>query len=276
MEVYPKMKTNIFCVSGFLSSLFLVSVNLFADNAGTVRYTDKVIDRPSIMPVGIINFETGVQIKSDKPEDKELARSTNLSIAAQFGIVENVQGEVGYDGMFPFKPTATEHSANTLTLGTKYNYFSFPHISLSAGVKLPMHIHDKGEIVREVKIGLPSVFYNDIMAGSIFSNLLTINMRPNVGLELDFNFWYGLQIYGKLWGMVNSSFATVKMINVDNQAKWETEPFWKKLPADLSLTYVINHYIDVGANFGFGNALKAADTMNFGAQFSIRGGRIFG
>lgn len=276
---------NISLVTGFLGSLCLISLNLFADNAAfdsqadntlTERYSDKVIFRPGIMPVGIINFDSDVTIKSKKHGD-DIARSTNLGIATQFGIVPKVQGEISYSGAYPFKSSDGNRASNSVTLATKYNYLSLPHTSLSAIAKLPMNIWSGDEIVKETTIGLPVVFYNDIMAGSILGDVFTLYMRPTVAAKFDFPFWYGVQIYGNFWAQVNSSFGYVELKNENNQSKgFEGTPFWKELPATLNAIYVINHYFDVMAIFGFNDTLKAKETMKFGLGFSIRGGSIFG
>lgn len=275
------MKTNTSLALVFVSSLCLLSLNLVADNTAigcdgtsnesgalSERYSDKVIDRPSVMPVGIINFDTNV--KSEKFD------AYNLNVASQFGIVSRVQGELNYDLDYrkaQGKPGLT--AEHVISLGTKYNYLSIPHVSFSASASVPFHVRN-GEIVKDMTIGLPVVFYNDVMAGCLLSNLLNLQMRPNVETTFNFPFWYGVQVYGNLWAMAESSFGKIAMKNPNNQAKWETLGFWKELPASLSLTYVINHYVDVGGNFGFGDTFKAKDTMMFGLSFSLRGGKLFG
>ncbi len=259
------MKANISLIKVLLSILGIFSVNLFSEEA---RYSDRMIDRPGIMPVGIINFDNEVVIDN--------LNSTGVNVTGQFGIVENLQGEVSFNGAYPFKSNTEAEKSNIVNLATRYQYLSLPHTSLNVAAKLPMHVVSGGEIVRDVTFGLPTIFYNDIMAGSILANLFTLTMRPNVEAAFNFPFWYGLQVYGKLWAMVHSSFGSVQMNNKNNQAEWTSTPFWKKLPATLAVTYVINHYLDVGATAGFNDVLKAKDTVVFGLNFSVRGGRIFG
>lgn len=279
------MKTNISLVKGLLSSICLFSLNLFADNSAiesqptviesttlTERFSDKVILRPGIMPVGIINFETGYTVK----DIKSGSFSNDFNVTGQFGIVKGLHGDVSYSGSFPSKSSAANPAENVVKLGTKYNYFGIDHVSFSASAKLPMHVMSNGEIVKDLIVGLPVVFYDNLMAGSILGDVFTLTMRPNLAANFNFDFWYGIQAYGNLWAMLESSFGNVQMTNDANQAKWEAVPFWKKLPATLSLTYVFNHYFDVGANFGFSDVLKASETIKFGVNLAVRAGSIFG
>lgn len=166
-------------------------------------------------------------------------------------------------------------------MGLKYNYLSVPHISASATLSAPLHIADSNsEILRSVSIGVPIVFYNSLMAGGILNNLLTINMRPDVAAKLDFEWWYGIQAYDKLWLDLTSSFGTVVLKNQKNIGGFESKPFWEKFPITLGATYAVNHYFDLGANVGFEDIFedirKAKNTFKFGLTFTTRAGRLFG
>ncbi len=249
--------------------LFAVFSSLSLSAEEEARYPLEAISRPSVMPTGIIAIDTGAKLSGLK--------TTSWDIGTKFGIVNKLEGQVGYDGVTFNDPEAKSTTAftRTMNLGLKYNYGSIKHVSASVSAKTPLHIFD-GEIVRSVTFGLPTVFYNDVMAGAILGDLFSLTMRPNIEVGFDFGWWYGYQIYGNLWADISSSFGSIEMKNPDNQASWKSSPFWKKLPATLTLLYAINHYFDVNANFGFDNVMKAKETMKFGVGLTIRAGSIFG
>ena len=96
------------------------------------------------------------------------------------------------------------------------------------------------------------------MAGSLFGDLFTMKVRPNVAFDVDFKWWYGYQVYGDFWAQINSSFGKVAMKNPNNQATFENEVFWKVLPVRVTGVYALNNYFDVSANAGFDNVLDKA------------------
>lgn len=257
-----------------ISALTLLSVELFSTNIESetghkARFSTKVIDRPAVIPVGIINVDTNVKYTPIKALD--------LDAATQFGIVKDLEGHFSYAGI-KYNGEKDDHKfwgERVVKLGARYNYFNIPHVSFSAAGSLPVHIFDH-EIIQDFTVGVPVVFYNDIMAGGVLGNLFNLTMRPNIEMELKFPFWFGIQVYGDLWVMVESSFGKLKMENKKNQAKWVNSGFWRELPATLSATYAFNHYFDLGANAGFDNVFKAKDTFSVGLVFTFRAGRLFG
>lgn len=240
-----------------------------AHDSANLRYSLRGIDRPSIMPTGIVSIETAANVKGLK--------TTVWDVNTKFGIINKLEGQFGYDGVTFNDPNAKNAAefSRSLSVGVKYNYFSINHISASASSKLPIYVLD-GEIVRDVNFGLPVVFYNSLMAGSIFGDIFKLTMRPNVEMTFDFSWWYGLQVYGNLWADISSSFGKIEMKNPNNQADWKNTPFWKELPLTLTLLYGINPYLDVTGNFGFENTLNAKETMKFGVGLNFRAGKLFG
>jgi len=239
----------------------------------TERFPIKVIDRPSAMPTGIVQFDVTARAMGVK--------SLNLQASSKFGIADKWQGEVSYDGLdFKFGKDEPEkfHAHRIVNLGTKYNYLGIPHVSFSAAAKLPIHIWDK-EIVQDVTFGLPTVFYNEYVAGGVLSDVLTLTLHKP-GVKFDFPFWFGGQITNNFWVEINSSFGSVSMENKNDTNVWESTGFWKKLPVRLEAIYAFNHYFDLGAHFGFQDVLagekKVVDGMYFGLTFTARAGRLFG
>lgn len=233
------------------------------------RYPTEVIARPSVMPTGIvgINLDTGV----------ENLQTVNFGLRSEFGLVKHLEGRLGWDGL-GIDTKAEDKKLNvkrTVNLGLKYNYLSVPHVSFSAALNVPLHVFD-GEILRDITIGVPVVFYNNIMAGGILGDLFTLTMRKKVATKFDFKWWYGVQVYGNFWAQINSSFGHIKLNNQNNVANFEAKAFWQELPLSLDLIYAFNNYFDLGANAGFGNALDAKNTFNFGLTFTARAGRLFG
>jgi hypothetical protein len=238
----------------------------FAAQGVEVRYPTAAIDRPGIMPVGIISIVLGAQLKHLK--------TLGFGVNTEFGLANKLQGSLGWDG-FSFDIKAKEKEVQVVkavNLGLKYNYFSAPHISLSASIKAPFHVWD-GEILRDLIFGLPTTFYNNIMAVGILSDFFRLTMRPQLAAQLDFNWWYGLQVYGDLWAELSSSFGRVRMVK---GKKVEAVSVWKELPLTLNFIYAFNHHFDMGLNVGFTNAIKAKDTFNIGLNFTTRAGRLFG
>lgn len=268
------MKKSISFLTLLLSYITLFSFTIRADEAelsqafehatpSSERMPAQVISRPSVMPTGIFSVDSNVGMTGLKVID--------WTIGTKFGIVKNWEGQFSYDGLKfnEFK------AASTINLGTKYNYLSVNHISGSFELKLPIHIAGQ-EIVQNVKLGLPTIFYNEYMAGGILHNLLDFTMRPNIELGLDFPWWYGYQVYGNFWAAIDGSFGNIKMNNPNNQARFEMSGFWQKLPLNLEMIYAFNNYVDLIGNFGFNDTFKAKETMKFGLGVSLRGGRIFG
>lgn len=264
------MKKNISKV--LTAVISLLSVNLMAEEATLVeRYPIRNIDRPGIMPVDISQFDTKLGM--------EALKKINLSTGITFGVAKSWQGQVSYSGV-DFNTRATNadevvSAKRTVILGTKYNYFGASHVSMSASASLPIHIWD-GEIVQDITLGLPITFYNNLMAGGIFGDIFKITMRPKTALEINFKFWYGIQICDSLWASVNSSFGKLYMDEKGDKFFTATG-FWNKghLPAELELTYAFNHYFDLTGNFGFENVFTPKETMMFGLTFSARAGRLF-
>jgi len=250
-------------------SLTLSSIG-YSELKAEARYPTEVINRPSVMPTEMvgINLDTGV----------EKLRTVNLGLRTEFGLVENLEGRFGWDGFGIDTKAQGKSKLNikrTVNLGLKYNYLSVPHVSLSATLKVPLHIFD-GEILREVTVGPPVVFYNRTMAGGILNDLFTLTMREHVAARFDFKWWYGVQVYGNLWADINSSFGHIELNNPKNVASVQAKGFWHELPVGLGLVYAFNNYFDLGANAGFDNALDAKNTFNFGLTFTARAGRLFG
>jgi hypothetical protein len=279
------MKDNISLKALLLLAISLFSLNLFAQVSEpevktethilTERYPIRAIERPGVMPTGIIGVDTNVNLTGFK--------TVGISIGSKFGIVNHLEGQFSYDGVKFNKiidETTKKRKAfvpeRTINLGLKYNYLSIPNVSLSASLNAPFHILDEGEIFRDLTIGLPAVFYNDMMAGGVLGDLFTVTMRPNVELEFNFKYWYGVQVYGNWWAEISSSFGSLKLKNPANQAQITTAWLWQKLPVELSALYAFNHCMDLAGSFGFGDALKPGDSIKFGLTFSFRGGRLFG
>ncbi len=139
---------------------------------------------------------------------------------------------------------------------------------------MPLHIFD-GEILKEFTLGTPVVFYNNKMAGGILHDIFTLTMRPNITTTFDFKWWYGVQVYGNLWADISGSFGKVTLGSDKNIGTVQAKAFWQELPVNLNLTYAFNHYFDLSANAGFGDALTPRDTFNFGLTFTARAGRLF-
>lgn len=233
------------------------------------RYPTKVIDRPGEVPVGIIAANINSQMNVN---DKVV----KLDVGTEFGIMKNLQGQFSYDGVEFNKWQAK----STFNLGAKYKYFGMSHMSNGMSVKLPIHVGKDADgtnhIVRSITFGLPTTFYNHLMAGGILGDVFTVKMRPNVEVAFDFAAWYGMQIYGDLWAQVDTSFGKIALENKNNQGEWVTKGFWKELPAKLTLIYAFNNYFDLGANAGFTDIYKAKDSFTVGLSLGLRAGKIFG
>ncbi|HXW53792.1 MAG TPA: hypothetical protein VEL47_06780 [Myxococcota bacterium] len=264
-------------------AISVLSLNLAAESIddaesikahhGMERFPEKIVDRPSTLPTGIVQVDTKVKVSG--------LSTLNLQASTTFGIVDKLQGEFGYDGLdFHFDKKEVFEAKRTVNLGLKYNYLGIPHVSFSAAGNLPLHIWD-GEIVKDFTVGLPVVFYNEFLAGGVLADLFQLTMRPEQGVKFDFPFWFGVQIVGNFWAQIKSSFGRITMDSQGESAPWKsvTKGFWQRLPLELEATYAFNHYFDLGANFGFDDVLakgKITDTMFFGLIFTARGGRLFG
>jgi len=264
------MKSKISFSALLLAATSLVAAQAFASDEGVEtsantsneRYPTQVIQRPGIVPTGII----GVRLNSQMTNLKTIG----LSLSSEFGIAKDLEGQFSYAGV-QFNDWEAK---NTFNVGAQYKLFGMPHISNSLTASLPIHVG--GEVIRSVTFGLPTTFYNDVMAGGIFGDLFTLTMRPNIEVAFDFKWWYGYQIYGDFWANVKSSFGNFGMDNKTNQAKWQGQGFWKKLPAHLEMTYAFNHYFDLGGNVGFEDVFKAKESFVFGLNLAMRGGKLFG
>lgn len=253
---------TLICCFNFQALAYDAELTTKAAPSFAARYPTQAIIRPGIMPTGIF----AVNVNTKLSELKTLA----LDIGTEFGLVKNLQGSFSYDGL-KFNDFDIE---STVNLGAKYNYFGVNHLGFSGSINIPIHI--TGEIVRDFSLGLPIVAYNNKMAGSILGDVLKITMRPNIESEINLRAWYGYQVYGDFWAMVKTSFGQFKMTNDKNQAKWESNGFWQKLPAELYMIYAFNHYFDLNANIGFNDLMKAQESVYFGMGIVMRGGRIFG
>lgn len=262
-----------------ISAFSLLSTHVLAEDGELtskpeVRYPTRIIDRPAVIPTGIINIDTNAKLTVEQ------LKTGSLDVATQFGVVKGLEGQFSYEGLkFNTKDKEGKDAAvlaqRVVKLGAKYNYFNIPHVSFAASASLPIHILD-GEIVQDVTLGLPVTFYNNYVAGSVLGSLLKLKMRPTVETSFDFPFWFGVQVHDNIWVMAESSFGKYEMKNEDNQATWKGTGFWKKLPATLTATYAFNNCFDLGANFGFDNVLEAKESFSFGLTFSARAGKIFG
>lgn len=266
-----KNTISLFCAYSFLAISFL-SFNLWSQTdsevteiapISTLRYPTEALFRPSVMPTGIFSVDVNAKLRELK--------TVGISIGTQFGIIQNLHGEFSYDGV-EFNEFVAHKKLN---FGVKYNYLNISHVAFSAAAKLPVYIAHKDGFIQDFTLGLPTVFYNNYVAGGILGDVFTLRMRPTVEAEFKFPVWFGAQIYGNLWADVSTSIGEIKLDNPKNQAEWNSTFFWKKLPATLSLLYAFNPYVDMGANFGFDDALKA-DKVFFGLSLSVRGGKLFG
>ncbi len=266
------MKKNIsfnIVLLALFSSLTSSAEDLSTTTTLESRFSVQAIDRPSTMPVGIVSINSGFNLTKYK--------TLNWDIGTNFGIIKNLEASLSYDGVTFNEPKTNKAAAfgQTLTVGAKYSLPSVDHVSISVGAKMPFNFF-AGEIVRDIKFGLPTVFYNSVLAGGILDDVITLTMRPNVEVEFNFDWWFGYQVYGNLWADISSSFGQLKMNNPENQASWDNKAFWQKLPAKLSVLYGFNEYFDLTANFGFDDLFYAKDTMKFGLGFNLRGGKLFG
>jgi len=250
------------CCSNFQAFAQDAEVTAMTEPTLATRYPTKAIIRPGIMPTGIFAVDMNAKLTNLK--------TVGLDIGTEFGLVKKLQGSLSYDGL-KFNDFDIE---STVNLGAKYNYFGIRHLSFSGSLNVPIHI--TGEIVRDFTLGLPIVAYNDKMAGSIFGDVLKLTMRPNIESEINLKAWYGYQVYGDFWAMAKTSFGQFKMTNDKNQAKWDSNGFWQKLPAEIYMIYALNHYFDINANFGFDDVMKAKETLYIGVGIVVRGGEIFG
>lgn len=264
------MKSNFRIKALVLAVVSLIGVQSFADEgvstpatAGVARYSTQVINRPGITPTKMGIFTLDSQVKELK--------TVGVSLRSEFGIVKNLEGKFGYDGVEFNKWNAK----NTFNLGAQYKYFGMSHMGNSVALSLPVHV-GKGEIIRSLSVGLPTTFYNDVMAGGILGDVFTLTMRPNIEMAFDFKWWYGYQVYGDFWANIKSSFGQFGMENENGQGQWAGQGFWKKLPLELEMTYALNHYFDVGGNVGFKDIFKARDTFVFGLNLAMRAGKVFG
>ncbi len=252
----------------------LISAGLFAQAENTpsveaqleptLRYSTKVIDRGTL-PVGIVSVTPKVK----------LSKHAEFSIGSEFGITKGWAGRFGYDGFELTHYKMGFKAKRTINIGSVFDVYSNSFMVNKFEASLPIHILD-GEIIRDVTIGTPVVFYNHMMAGGILSDVLTLTMRENVAAKLDFNFWYGVQVTDSFWADVSSSLGTVDIKNPKNQATTETSWIWKKPSASINGIYVINPYVDVSANFGADNFREFNKTMKMGLSMTLRGGKIFG
>lgn len=263
------MKSN-FTIKALVFSLAtLVAAQVLANEDAVAavttkapRFSTKVIDR-GITPTGIVNVKLNSQVNNLK--------TVGLNVGSDFGIVKNLEGKFSYDGVEFNKWNAT----NTFNLGAQYKYFGMSNMSNSLSLNLPIHVGRNAEIVQSLTVGLPTVFFNNVMAFGILGDALTWTMRPDIKLAFDLKWWYGYQVYGDFWAQLSSSFGTFGMDNNKGQGTWSGEGFWKKLPLSLDMTYALNHYFDVGANVGFNDVFKS-DSFTFGLNLAMRAGKLFG
>ncbi len=258
------MKNNL---RNLLAYAFMtLSLSSFAQEDNS--YPLRVIDRAGIMPVGIAEFEIASHLR-EITKGAGL-KTLELDSSVTFGVVKALQATFSYDG-FQFNPF--EHKAK-FGLGTKYNYYSRPGFSAYLNTSLPIYVH--GDIIREFSVGLPVTFYNHILAYGFGRNLVKVVMRPYVAGEINFNAWFGMQVYGNLWADLTTNFGTLHMENFNGQAKFDKSVgFWKVLPLELGLIYGVTSYLDLGANAAFDNIISL-DNFSFGVKVNLRAGNIFG
>lgn len=265
------MKSNFRIKTLVLAVASLMSVQSFASDEGVAapantvgeRYPTQVINRPGIMPTGIVGVSLNSQVTNLK--------TVGVSLGSEFGLVKNLEGKFSYDGVEFNKWNAK----NTFNLGAQYKFFGMSHMSNSLAFNLPVHVGN-GEIVRSFSLGLPTTFYNDVMAGGILRDVFSLTMRPNIEVAFDFKVWYGYQVFGDFWAEINSSFGQFGMKNEKGQGQWGGQGFWKSLPLELGMTYALNNYFDVGGNVGFKDVFKPKESFVFGLNLAMRAGRLFG
>lgn len=257
--------------------LALFSANIAAQ--GESRYPLRMIDRPGIVPTGIINVDIDSKLKFVKvPGTENKVKSVDMGFSSTFGIVKGLQGSFGYEG-FHFnhleegKTETTGFSAGkSLSLSAKYNYLALPGFSAYVSAKLPIYFTD--HIIRDFTVGVPVTFYNSFLAFGGLGDLFTLTMRKDISAKLDFAAWFGVQVYGNFWAELNTSFGNIYFPNKDGQDKMIGTGFWKSLPVDVSLLYGLNPYMDISASAGFGNAIKA-ENFNIGLKITLRAGQLF-
>lgn len=226
------------------------------------RYPLRVIDRPGIVPQKIVNVDIDTKLKNLKTVD--------LGIGSSFGIVKKLQGNFSYEG-FQFNPFVAK---TTLHFGVKYNYLSLPGFSAYLVGDLPVNLNPSQMTVKDLTIGLPVVFYTDILAFGALSDLFHLIMRPNFAADINLKAWFGIQVYGNLWADLSTKFGKISIINENKQASVQNTWFWQSLPLELALIYGLTPHFDIGASVGYDNIIAAKD-LTIGLKLTVRGGKLF-
>lgn len=241
--------------------LSLISLNLNASAEDESRYPMRMMDRPGIVPAGIINVDIDGTLKD--------LSAVDVGISGTFGIVKGLQGSFAYDGlqMNPFE------ARSSFLLGAKYQYLALPGFSAYINAKLPINIF--GHIIREFSVGLPVTFYTDRLAFGGLSDLFTVQMRDNVAGMIKFKAWFGIQVVGNLYAELNTSLGQIELKNPDNDARVIAKGLWQVLPLEVSLLYALSPHFDIQAKAGYGDIINLKN-LSLGLTLTIRGGRLFG
>jgi hypothetical protein len=251
----------------WLISLVLCSGHLLAETHTShqaLRVSKRVIERPAVMPIGIINIDSKLQWND--------FNTLGVSASSQFGVLRHMEGYFNYNG---FDLYASNDKAFKAEIGAKYNYFNIAHTSFSAKASLPVRVSG-GIINRDIALGFPITLYNNKMAGGFLDRLVTITMKPTVNVALEFPIWFGIQAYRDLWLQVDISLAKLSLTKqAGKDSSWVSKGFWEELPISVSGTYGLTNRFDIGANFGFSNLLKPKDSFELGATLSARLGRLY-
>jgi hypothetical protein len=257
--------------ASFSMTAMAQEASVTAENVKTTRYSNKVIERPGVLPTHIFaaNINNGYT-HADK--------NFGTSIKLEYGLFKNFQMSLGYDG-FDFKRFNAFEAKKSMSVGAKYTMWN-THVAgpfgavQSIALKLPVHF--QSPVVNGFSAELPTIFYTEKMALGLGGNLFNLsNVKPHIEMDLNADVWYGYQIFGDTWADVSTSFGQLKLNNPSGQGTWKFTGISEKWPVTLSLIHGINPNLDIKGSFGFDHVLKAGDTMKAGVDLVLRAGHLY-
>lgn len=258
------MKNYMFRIIVFLKLLPFIIIPVLGNASNSSHYPIKIINRPSTMTPGILETNLSTGISGDG--------SLSTAINAALGLASNLEAQFEYGGIAFNKFELSDRFG----LGIKYKYLSIPHVSFSLEGRLPLYVDEY--VFKDFTISLPTVFYNDFMAGGILGNLFTITVNPNIEFQLDLPFWVGFQANENLWISASSSFGRINLENKNKQAEFVSHMFWNRLPLGLEATYAVNEHFDVGVSLKANDLLTNTnfkDTLYAGVNLTFRSSDLF-
>ncbi|HVV87340.1 MAG TPA: hypothetical protein VHE35_30070 [Kofleriaceae bacterium] len=234
---------------------------------GIAGYPQAVIDRPGVLPKGVLEVTANLPIAYIKILDTS-STGVGLGLAARYGLAPKIDGQIGY--AFSLKDFEIK---GDLGAGVQYELAQKEKLRVAARVTTGLNLNgvdpsDGSSKVDFDGIGLGvNLQYKLTPKVAIYTpgDQITLGFDDGVKpVAINLPFGVGLQASDKLWAFVDSSIGTIGLSPSGNTLISDITPF------DIGALFSPSNKLDVGATLGFLDLQHAGDALTVSLRAALR------